>query len=763
MRVLLSVVALLLATPLAIQAQDVHVTVDPHSGASSLDHFPTIQNALDHAPEAPHGRIYIEIVPGVYRERIHVTQNRPRVTLIGLGRSPEDVVIVASQNAASAGGTFFTETAEINGENFEADNVTFANDAGPTGQAVAISVRSDRAIFKHCRFLGDQDTLFADWGRQYYIDSFIQGGVDFIFGNATAVFDHSVISEIRNGQITAQSRTAEYQTTGYVIDHSTITHDPVPPAPGKTAGTGFGLGRPWRQYSRVVVMNTEEPEDLNPEGWSIWNKNDPTPKAWYAEYNNSGAGWRPKDRVAWSYQLTAKEAAAFEPQVFLAGSDHWNPVAEAARLPDPPVQLTAEEDHQRLLDLLHIPALRPGVSSRGLPPAPVNYDETKANPWPNLPDPLKLTNGKEVTSARVWQEQRRPQLLDLFSDNIFGRVPANVPAMTWSIASTDHETIGNTPTMTKHLIGHADNSAYPLLNVNMEVALTLPTNATGPVPVIVEYTFENYPRPASAKPAAAAPEPAHPTWKEQVLARGWGYALLYPTTLQADNGAGLTSGIIGLTNYGHPRGVNDWGCLRAWAWGGSRLLDYLATDPAVDSHRIAVEGHSRFGKTALVAMAYDPRFAVAYISSSGAGGASLARHRFGEQLENIAAAGEYHWMGANYLRYAGPLTPGDMPVDTHELIALCAPRPVFIGGGVTDGDGWADTRGAFLAEAAAGPVYRLLGKKDLGTTTFPPVDTLIDSGDLAFRQQNGGHTPLPNFPFFLDFAAKYFGHTAEPI
>jgi hypothetical protein len=211
-----------------------------------------------------------------------------------------------------------------------------------------------------------------------------------------------------------------------------------------------------------------------------------------------------------------------------------------------------------------------------------------------------------------------------------------------------------------------------------------------------------------------------------------------------------------LTNHGQPRKLQDWGALLAWAWGGSRLIDYLEHDPAVDAKRLAVEGHSRFGKAALVAMGYDPRWAVAYVSSSGAGGASLARRRFGEQLENVAAAGEYHWMGVGYLKYAGTLTPNDMPVDTHELIALCAPRPVFIGGGVTEGDGWADTRGGFMAEVAAGPVYKLLDAKDLGTSNFPPVDTLLGSGDLAFRQQNGGHTPLPNFPYFLDFAARYF-------
>ena len=332
-----SLVAIITLCSAAAVAQDIHVKVDPHgpgSTASTTD-YTTIQQALDHAPQAatPY-RTIIEIVPGTYHERINVTRNRPRITLLGLGKSPEDVVITYSMNAKEAGGTFFTETAQINGDQFEADNVTFENSAGPTGQAVAAAVRSDRSIFKHCRFLGDQDTLFADYGRQYYVDSFIAGGVDFIFGNATAVFDHDTISEIRNGQITAQSRTSPEQTTGYVIDHSRITHDPVPPPPGKTAGVGFGLGRPWRAYARVIVMNTELPADLDPAGWSKWNSHDTaTPTAYYAEFHNTGPGANTSQRAPWSHQLTAQEAEAFEPQNFLRGADDWNPAAEAAKLP----------------------------------------------------------------------------------------------------------------------------------------------------------------------------------------------------------------------------------------------------------------------------------------------------------------------------------------------------------------------------------------------------------------------------------------------
>jgi len=217
----------------------------------------------------------------------------------------------------------------------------------------------------------------------------------------------------------------------------------------------------------------------------------------------------------------------------------------------------------------------------------------------------------------------------------------------------------------------------------------------------------------------------------------------------------LTSGIIGLLNRGQPRQPDDWGALRAWAWGASRALDYFETDPAVDARHVGLEGHSRYGKATLVAMAYDPRFAIAYVSSSGAGGANLYRRNWGEALENVAGSGEYHWMAGNFLKYAGPLTANDLPVDSHELIALCAPRPVFISGGATQGDGWVDARGMFLATAAAGPVYTLLGKKDLGTTQFPPMGTALIDGDLAFRQHNAGHTDAPNWPVFLQFASRY--------
>jgi pectinesterase len=331
---------LLIALSLLIQfaaAQDVHVRVstDVKTGIEGTTEFPTIQMAMDHHPfagvgkDGQPGRVYIEIAPGIYHERVIVTQNHTNITLVGMGKSPGEVVITNSLNAKQAGGTFFTETVEINGDGFEADNITFENSAGNTGQAVAAAVRADRAVFKHCRFLGHQDTLFADYGRQYYVDSYIEGGVDFIFGNAAAVFDRTEIHSNGPGYLTAQSRTSPHQSTGYVIINSKVTSGIEPSAPRNT----ISLGRPWRPFSRVVYINTELPANVIPQGWNLWGRTAEVPQAYYAEFKSTGPGANPTARIAWSHQLTAQQAAQYAPRVFLAGKDHWNPVAEARKLP----------------------------------------------------------------------------------------------------------------------------------------------------------------------------------------------------------------------------------------------------------------------------------------------------------------------------------------------------------------------------------------------------------------------------------------------
>lgn len=416
----------------------------------------------------------------------------------------------------------------------------------------------------------------------------------------------------------------------------------------------------------------------------------------------------------------------------------------------PPIERSAEEDHRAMLDLLGIKLLRPGADPRDLnAPNAANYDEAKANPYPCLPDPLLTQDRRKVTTAEVWWSQRRSEIVELFDREVYGRVPAELPAVSWSVAGISAGTNGDTPTVTKKLKGVVDNSSYPLISVEIDLTLVTPADASGPVPVMLEFGFDF---------SRFGREPPQPEWHQLVLTRGWGYAVLIPTTVQEDSGAGLTKGIIGLANRGRPRRPDDWGALRAWAWAASRALDYFASDLAVDAGRVGIEGLSRYGKAALVAMAYDQRFSVGFIASSGAAGAKLHRRNFGELVENIASPAEYHWMAGNYLKYAGPLTWDDLPVDSHELIALCAPRPVFISVGSPDVEGgWVDARGMFMAAAAAGPVYELLGKRGLWTDDFPPVGTGLVEGEIAFRQHAGGHTAGPNWPAFLEWAERYIG------
>jgi hypothetical protein len=425
----------------------------------------------------------------------------------------------------------------------------------------------------------------------------------------------------------------------------------------------------------------------------------------------------------------------------------------------PPVHLTAEQDHQRLLDLLHIQSPRRGPDGDPKSPNAANFDESKVAPV-HLPNPLVLDNGQRVTSAKMWWKERRPEIAEQFDREVYGRVPKNTPNVRWEIMSTLTEENAGIPVITKKLVGHVDNSAYPAIQVDIQLTLSTPAKAIGPVPVMMEFGLSPEQLEAIKKRLTEVQRAAllgnGPTWQQQVLAKGWGYALLIPTSVQADNGAGLTEGIIGLVNKGQPRTLDDWGALRAWAWGASRALDYFETDTAVDSKQVGIEGLSRYGKAALLTMAYDQRFAIGFIGSSGEGGAKIFRRNFGEQVENLASTSEYHWMAGNFLKYAGPLTANDLPVDAHELIAMCAPRPVFISSGSQQVEGgWVDAKGMFLAAVNAGPVYELLGKKGLGTAEFPPMETPLISGDIAFRQHSGGHTTGPNWPTFLIFASRY--------
>lgn len=446
-----------------------------------------------------------------------------------------------------------------------------------------------------------------------------------------------------------------------------------------------------------------------------------------------------------------------------------------------PLNWTTAQDHRNMMEQLGITRLRPGPSGQPGRTNSANYDPAKANPFPDLPDALTLRNGRKVTTAAKWWQQRRPEIVEDFEREVIGRVPKPVPTVTWTVVSNVTDgLVGNLPANGKRLIGHVDNSASPAITVDIRMTVVTPAQAKAPVPVLMMFGGfggDGLPRPAGTPaPTNRVPEFGgpfkDPPSTEQLLAAGWGYAILNPASIQADNGAGLTKGIIGLVNHGQPRKPDDWGALRAWAWGAARGLDYLETDPAVDAKKVGIEGVSRFGKAALVTMAFEPRFAVVLVGSSGEGGAKLHRRNFGEAVENLTGSGEYHWMAGNFLKYGaaesrfGSKNAGDLPVDAHELIALCAPRPTFISYGVPErGDAnWLDQQGSFMATVAAGPVFRLLGARDLGVTEdyrtakMPPVNTGLLDGELAWRQHDGGHEDRSNMKHFIAWADKLIRH-----
>jgi hypothetical protein len=417
------------------------------------------------------------------------------------------------------------------------------------------------------------------------------------------------------------------------------------------------------------------------------------------------------------------------------------------------VNKITQADYRNMLSQLHITSTRPGPSGNPQAPNAANSDESKV-PSYKLPNALTLKNGQKITDAKTWWNKRRPEIVEDFDEEIYGRVPKNTPKVNWEVVTDTIEMNGNFRVHTKKLLGHVDNSLYPHIKVDIQLTLGTPTDIKNAVPVIMEFGFIF---PAGFTPPRDTSRNPSLTWQQQLLAKGWGYAVIVPTSYQADNGAGLTQGIIGLCNKGQHRKPDDWGALRAWAWGASRALDYFETDKNVDAKRVGIEGLSRYGKATIVTMAYESRFAIAFVGSSGNGGVKIMRREFGEQVENLASSGGYHWFAGNFLKYAGPLTANDLPVDAHELVDLCAPRPVFISCGSPKVEGnWVDDKGMFLGGAYAGTIYKLLGKEDLGTVEMPPMETGLVNGDIAFRQHSGGHTTGPNWPYFIEFASRYF-------
>ena len=410
-------------------------------------------------------------------------------------------------------------------------------------------------------------------------------------------------------------------------------------------------------------------------------------------------------------------------------------------------------DHAQMLSQLGLKEVRPGRDPNSDDPdrAP-NYNEYKANPYLYYPDPLTTFSGEKVTDAAMWREVRRPELVKAFEDEVYGRVPENVPAIRWEVVKEEKVDMEGIPCIRRDLAGVADNAACPSIEVRIQAQVTWPEAAKGPVPVIMEF---GYILPAGMSFNFPG-RPQGKSWQQQVVERGWAAAVIVTGSIQADGGHGLRSGIIGLTNKGDYRKPSDWGALRAWAWGASKLVDYFETQPLFDATKVAIEGVSRNGKAALVTMAFDERIAAGLIASAGEGGTSPWRRDCGESLGNLAGSGEYHWMCGNFIKYgADPLTENDLPVDQHELIALCAPRPCLISSGTWDADKWQDLIGMFMATVKATPVYELLGAKGLDTDLYPGTDVGLMDGELAFRQHHGGHESGPNWPYFLDFFDRF--------
>lgn len=491
----------------------------------------------------------------------------------------------------------------------------------------------------------------------------------------------------------------------------------------------------------------------------------------------------------------------------------------AASFAQDPVVFTAQQDHQNMLDQLGIKSIRRGFDADQSSPYAANYDESKANPFPVIPELMTTKSGKKVKTAKQWWEVRRPEIVEDFEREVYGRLPENIPDVTWSVVAEEIENVGMMRVKAKQLVGHVDNSACPSINVDIKMVVVTPADAKGPVPLLMMFGPANLPNPVkpnaadmevinrtlrsilSEDPRTADLMKKYPAWQpfepanpfaafarmsqrapgqdppsnEQLIAAGWGYAMIDPSSIQADNGAGLTRGIIGLVNKGQPRKPDDWGSLRAWAWGAARGLDYLETDPDVDAKHVGIEGVSRYGKAALVTLAFEERFAMGLIGSSGKGGAALHRRIFGEGLENLTGTGEYHWMAGNYIKYAsvesktGAWTADMLPVDSHQLIALCAPRLVFISYGIPEqGDAlWLDQYGSWQATVAAGEAFKLLGATDLGLSNdyrnepMPPYNTDVLEGDLAWRQHDGGHTDGPNMKHFIKWASEKIGYVYQ--
>ena len=414
--------------------------------------------------------------------------------------------------------------------------------------------------------------------------------------------------------------------------------------------------------------------------------------------------------------------------------------------------------------IIHIPAVVGlftvfATVAPAIAPPDTNYDESKV-PAYTLPDPLVMTDGTPVVDAETWNTRRRPEILELFRREVYGRSPVPPAALEFTVVESDPNALGGQATRkTVRIVLGPDEDAPRL-----DLLLYLPNERTGPVPVFMGLNFSGN--------HAIHPDPAIPLarfagfrrerqrgsqarrWAvDHIIDRGYGLATMHCADIDPDFDDGFENGVHALDPVpeGEERPADAWATIAGWAWGLSRGLDYLESDPAVDATKVAVLGHSRLGKTALWAGAEDPRFAMVISNNSGCGGAALFRRRYGEKISHINTAMP-HWFCPNFKQYNE--RENDCPIDQHMLIALIAPRPVYVASAVEDR--WADPKGEFLSARHADPVYRLLGTDGISTTTLPEPDEPI-TGTIGYHLRSGGHDVTEyDWARYLDFADRHF-------
>jgi hypothetical protein len=410
----------------------------------------------------------------------------------------------------------------------------------------------------------------------------------------------------------------------------------------------------------------------------------------------------------------------------------------------------------KLVAILSAAFLISAMNDAEAQPADANYDEAKVGTF-TLPDPLKLENGEPVTDAATWREKRRPELIRLFQTHVYGRAPGQPETMVFEKTSEDHQALGGKATRREISIYFKKDKSGPRL----DLLLYVPNEGRKPVPAFLGLNFNgnhtvnedpgitvstNWIRGNEAKARGSSSG----RWQvEKVIARGHALATMYYGDIDPDFDDGFKNGVHAL--YPKP-GPEDWGSIAAWAWGLSRALDYLETDRDVDGKKVAVMGHSRLGKTSLWAGAADERFAMVISNDSGCGGAALSRRNFGETVARINQSFP-HWFCDNFETYNNNETA--CPVDQHELIALMAPRPVYVASAAEDR--WADPRGEFLSAKAAEPVYKLLGKDGLPAEEMPGLNKPA-MGTIGYHIRSGKHDVTEyDWEQYLNFADQHFG------